>query len=208
MDDLPLSALPSGDPRNRLSTEARQRVLRAHLESERIQLEAEADVEARRLSGVKARSAITKADVKAARFALKVLSKEYSDAGLTHQEYWAAMKEEIEGAANSLELTGIQRRLLESEFFVPPEKKTAHPPTRPALPQPSKTADTVAAQIDRLRKECQLTVDKLAELIEIDVRSVRRHLKGDSVPYDRHLWAYERLFSKLLNRQVVISKLS
>ena len=46
MDDLPLSGLPPGDPRNRLSTEARQRVLRAHIESETIRWQAEADVEA------------------------------------------------------------------------------------------------------------------------------------------------------------------
>jgi len=38
---------------------------------------------------------------------------EYDDAGFSLREYWNAMKEEIESAANSLSLYSTQRRLLE-----------------------------------------------------------------------------------------------
>lgn len=68
--------------------------------------------------------------------------------------------------------------------------------------------ESVGTQLNRLRDECRLTTEELAELIDIETRSVQRHLAGDSVPYDRHLRAYEREFSKLLNRKVVIRKLS
>ncbi len=119
MEDLSLSALTPDDPRNRLSTEARQRLLRAHLESDRIRWEAQANVDARQLSDAKAKYVLNQADLKAARTVLKVLSKEYDDAGLTLREFWAAMKLEIEGVANSFELYDSQKRLLETEFFVP-----------------------------------------------------------------------------------------
>jgi len=72
--------------------------------------------------------------------------------------------------------------------------------------QPSKH-ETVGEQINRLRNECNLTIEQLAEKIKVNARSVERHLAGDSVPYARNISAYERVFSKLLNRQVVIKKM-
>jgi hypothetical protein len=66
----------------------------------------------------------------------------------------------------------------------------------------------ISEQIEALRKECQVTLDKLAEEIDVDVRTVRRHLRGQSIPYDRHLWAYEKVFSKLQNRKAIINKMS
>ena len=172
-----------------------------------------ANAEGRQLSDAKEKYVLNQANLKAARSVLKVLSKEYDDAGLTLREFWDAMKLEIEGVATSFELYDSQRRLLETEFFVPQQKpvlaKTLAATPRPwAIPQVAPKTEAVGAQIDRLRKECQLTPDDLAEGVEIDVRSVRRHLSGDSVPYDRNLWAYERLFSKLLQRQVFIRKMS
>ena len=213
MDDLPLSGLTPGDPRNRLSTEARQRLLRAHLECDRIRWEALANAEARQLSDAKEKYVLNQANLKAARSVLKVLSKEYDDAGLTLREFWDAMKLEIEGVASSFELYDSQKRLLETEFFAPqqktvPAKTLADAPRLSAIPQVAPKAETVGEQIDRLREECNLMPDKLAEEIGLDVRSVQRHLAGDSIPYDRHLWAYQKLFSKLLNRQVVIRKMS
>ena len=96
----------------------------------------------------------------------------------------------------------LESAALQAEFE---ENYRGEPPSTPALPS-HPSGETVAAQINRLREECQLTVDDLAEKMSLDVRSVRRHLTGDTVPYDRHVWAYQRLFSKLLNREVVISK--
>jgi hypothetical protein len=78
-------------------------------------------------------------------------------------------------------------------------------PAAPLIKVPK--PESVGQQINRLREECQLTVDELAERMNLDVRSVRRHLAGDTTPYDRHLWAYRRLFYKLLNRDAVISKM-
>jgi hypothetical protein len=128
MDDLPLSKLPDGDPRNHLSEAALRRVLRATLNAELIQWEAEADVEARKLSDDKARIVISKSNLKAARSALRVLWEEYSNVNLAIREFWAAMSLEIEGISNSYELTGIQRRLLQIEFHAPPESSISSPP--------------------------------------------------------------------------------
>jgi DNA-binding XRE family transcriptional regulator len=213
MDDLPLSGLTPGDPRNRLSTEARQRLLRAHLECDRIRWEALANAEARQLSDAKEKYALNQANLKAARSVLKVLSKEYDDAGLTLREFWDAMKLEIEGVATSFELYDSQRRLLETEFFVPQQKpvsaKTPAAVSRPsAIPQVVPKPETVGAQVRHLREECHLTVEELAPKVGLEPRSVQRHEADKAVPYARHIRAYEREFSKLLNRRVVISKLS
>lgn len=70
------------------------------------------------------------------------------------------------------------------------------------------TADSVGSQLNRLKDECHLTAEELAEKIDIDPRSVQRHLAGTSVPHARHLRAYEKEFSKLLNRKVVVNKTS
>jgi hypothetical protein len=151
---------------------------------------------------------INQACLKAARVVLKVLWKEYADAGLTLQEFWDAMRFEIDGAAGSLQLTGIQKRVLETEFFAPPEQKITRPSSSATpAPVPPKTIDTIAAQINRLRNECHLTAEELAEEVELDSRTVQRHLAGETTPYARHLRIYERVFSKILNRQVVISKM-
>lgn len=207
MDDLPLAGLTPGDPRNRLSKPARVRLVRAHVECDRIRCEAQANVDARHLSDAKAKYVLNQADLKAARTVMKVVSAEYADAGLTLREFWAAMEDEIDSIANSFSLYDTQRRLLEVEFSVPPAQKAARPHPLPAASAPPKP-ETIGEQINRLREECHLTPEELAVKIGIDVKSVRRHLKDRSIPYERTLWAYETLFSKLLNRQIVITKMS
>jgi len=77
-------------------------------------------------------------------------------------------------------------------------------PQRPLAPKPP----TVAEQLKTLKDEAHLSFEELAERIGIDGRSVRRHFGGKSVPHGRHLRAYEREFSKLFGRKVVISKMS
>jgi DNA-binding transcriptional regulator YiaG len=207
MEEPPLPGLVPGDPKNRLSKQARRRVARARAECDRIQWEAIATAHARHLSDEKTRYLTNQADLKGARIVLKVLAAEYVDAGLNLKDFWAAMREEIESTANSLSLYDAQRRLLEAEFLTPPEQKVSARP-RPLAASTAPEPDTVGAQINRLREECHLAPDELAVKIGIDVRSVRRHLKDSSLPYDRTLWAYETLFSKLLNRKVVINKMS
>src|ERR1035437_3858369 len=102
MEELPLPGLLPGDPKNRLSKSARQRVERAQLEAERIRWEAEANIEARHLPEEKEQYLRNQAALKGARGVLKVLAAEYEAAGLTWRQYWSAMREEIESAGNSL----------------------------------------------------------------------------------------------------------
>jgi DNA-binding XRE family transcriptional regulator len=208
MEEPLLPRLLPGDPENRLSVPARQRVMRAHLESERIMWEALAKAEARHLSEDRKQYVLKQADLKGVRIVLKVLAAEYDTAGLSLREYWSAIKEEIESAGNSFSLSGAQRRMLEVEFHLPPARKPAFRQNASALASPIKAEDSVGAQIKRYRDECELTTEELAEAVELEVRSVQRHLANAATPYVRHRRKYQRVFSKLLNRKVVIGKLS
>lgn len=67
--------------------------------------------------------------------------------------------------------------------------------------------ETIAEQIERFRRECNLSVDALANEIGVEPRSVYRHLAGVQ-PRLAHIGAYERGFSKLLKRDVVIKKMT
>jgi|HubBroStandDraft_6_1064221.scaffolds.fasta_scaffold04816_8 DNA-binding transcriptional regulator YiaG len=72
--------------------------------------------------------------------------------------------------------------------------------------KPSVPKETIAEQIQRLRKECNLTVEQLAALVGLDVRNVSRHVSGRTKPRLSSLAAYERVFSKALDRKVTIDK--
>ena len=74
-------------------------------------------------------------------------------------------------------------------------------------PEPER-AESIAAQINRLRCECKWTEEQLAEKVGVTTRTVQRHLAEDSMPYARHIATYERVFSKQLEREVVIRKMS
>lgn len=206
MEELPLSGLLPGDPQNRLSVSARRRVERAHLEAERIRWEAEANIDARHLPEERERYLRNQANLKGARVVLKVLAAEFEAAGFTWREYWSAMREEIEGAGNSLSLSGVQRRLLEVEFHHPPDRKPASRQNLPAVPLPPK-AESVGTQIQRLRVECDWTEEDLAEAVDMDIRSVQRHLASDAAPRALTIRKYEKAFSKLLKKEIVISQM-
>ena len=76
---------------------------------------------------------------------------------------------------------------------------------RPLAPKPKQ--ETIGEQIKRLREECHWTAEELASKMNLDERTVRRH-EGDEVnPYPRTLRGYERVFSKQLDRKIVISKM-
>ena len=78
----------------------------------------------------------------------------------------------------------------------------------PLEPIATKTPDTIATQIESLRLECDLTQQQLSDAVGLELRTVQRHLSGESLPYLRTISTYEKHFSKRLKRQVVISKLS
>lgn len=81
-----------------------------------------------------------------------------------------------------------------------PSKPETNQPTNELRTKP----ETIADQINRLRSECHLSTEELAEKIGVDPRSVKRHQAGKTRPYPQHLRAYQRVFSELLNRQVSI----
>lgn len=66
--------------------------------------------------------------------------------------------------------------------------------------------ETIGSQIRRLREECRWTIEELAEAIGIDERTVRRHESAEAKPQPRVLGSYERVFSKKLERKIVIGK--
>ena len=208
-----LSRLLRGDPKNLLSVEARKRIQRAIIGADKFIWEAEVLITNRHLDegSHKARALRNTASFKKAKAALSVYRREFSRIDIPERNYREYMESEIEAASNSLGLSGAQRHLLETEFFFP-EHKNAWPPPPEANPQiipslvPPKP-ETIGAQINRLREECHLTEEELAEKIDMDIRSVQRHLANKIKPYARHLRTYERVFSKLLNKQVVIRKM-
>jgi len=70
----------------------------------------------------------------------------------------------------------------------------------PAIPQYEEKP--INKQLDAFRRECRLTVEDLAEAIEVAPRSVYRHLSGEAVPRPRQIAAYESLFSNRLGKPI------
>jgi DNA-binding XRE family transcriptional regulator len=207
MEDLSLPGLLPGDPQNRLSVSARRRVWRARLLCNQIQWEAHANADARRLSETKANYVRNQGDLKGARTVLKVLAEEFVAAGFSRKEFREAMKDEIEAVTNSFSLFGSQRMLLESQFLTPPEQKASVRPRPLPTTSPTPETESIGTQVERLRKECHYSPDELAVKIGIDVTTVRRHINDRTVPNDKTIWAYERFFSSLLKRPIVIRKM-
>ena len=111
-----------------------------------------------------------------------------------------------EASANfcrTLESDALQAEFEEKQR--PDPKATFATLQEPIAPAPPK--ETIAAQIRRLRDESRWTAEELAEAVEINTRTVTRHLSGETIPYPKNISAYERVFSKQLKRQVVINKM-
>lgn len=77
--------------------------------------------------------------------------------------------------------------------------------SEPITPPPP--SETIASQLQRLRKECNWSAERLAEAVKFDLRTVTRHLPGETTPHLRNISAYERVFSNKLKRQIVINKM-
>jgi hypothetical protein len=77
----------------------------------------------------------------------------------------------------------------------------------PSVPQPTPKQETIGEQIDRLRRECDdMTVEELAEKVELDPTNVSRHIRDKSKPTHRNRRQYQRVFSNILNRKIVINE--
>lgn len=85
-----------------------------------------------------------------------------------------------------------ERKALKKKSAAKPPQKTPQTPT----------SKPIGTQIDDLRKECRLTVEELADALDVDPRSVYRHLSGKADPRSRHLAAYEKLFSQKLGNPI------
>lgn len=79
-------------------------------------------------------------------------------------------------------------------------------PTSPTAQPESGKAETLGEQIDRLREECRLSIESLAAAVERDPTTVSRHISNKLIPQLRTLGKYERVFSKRLNKKVVLNK--
>lgn len=72
--------------------------------------------------------------------------------------------------------------------------------------QPSQ--ESLAEQIKRLKDECDITAEEIAEALGVVPRSIFKHLAGKTVPRRGHLTAYERLFTDRLGRSVTLRKVT
>jgi hypothetical protein len=76
-----------------------------------------------------------------------------------------------------------------------------------ASPQAAKeSTESFGQQLDQLRKECGLTIEKLAEKVHFDVRTVQRHCSEECVPTEENFFRYKRYFSRKLKRNVVLRR--
>ncbi len=92
----------------------------------------------------------------------------------------------------------------------PPSLETFTPRThgQESLAPPEPAQESIAGQLNRLRDECRLSVEELAEKLDIRDRSVYRHLSGETIPRLKQIGAYERVFSEILATKVVIKTTS
>jgi DNA-binding transcriptional ArsR family regulator len=115
-----------------------------------------------------------------------------------HRDRWSfLMNSRLLNPASSPISPFTERALQQIARRIENEGESAH-----TSPQPP--TESIGAQLDRLREECRLTVEDLAAALDVDPRSVYRHLSGKSLPRRSHIGAYERLFSQKLERKVVL----
>jgi hypothetical protein len=69
-----------------------------------------------------------------------------------------------------------------------------------------KSTESLAEQIKRLKEECDITAEEIAEALGVVPRSIFKHLAGDTVPRRGHIAGYERLFTDRLGRSVTLQK--
>lgn len=74
--------------------------------------------------------------------------------------------------------------------------------TVPALQPGTSSSEPLNRQIEAFRVECRITVEELAEGLDVAPRSVYRHLSGEAAPRHRQIASYEKLFSQKLGRKI------
>lgn len=210
MDDSTLPGLLAGDPQNNLSDDARRRILRARYENEHILLDVDVYIEANSLdpdseAAYRRRHA---ALFKYAKAVLTAIAEEYSAVASSIPEYRQWMSLEVEGACSSYRLSASQEALLRRLFSYPlgeiPSQKAPRSRSIVSASETVSIPESVGEQLRHLRDECRMTTEKLAEEVGVDPATVYRHISGKMRPHLPTIGTYERVFSKLLNRKVVI----
>lgn len=69
--------------------------------------------------------------------------------------------------------------------------------------EPVKVIMTVAEELEALRLECDLTQQQLSDELVMELRTVQRHLSGESQPTRRAIQRYRQYFLKRLKRNVL-----
>ncbi len=109
--------------------------------------------------------------------------------GLTDDEVRSGLNSLLMRAANEYSWKAAQ----ESQALPQPDQSATAPnPTGPPL----------SGQLRALQDEARLTAEQIAESLDIDPRSVFRHLGGQAVPRRKQIAAYERLFTEKLGRNI------
>ena len=80
-------------------------------------------------------------------------------------------------------------------------------PIRDDIPEAYRKEST-GSQIRRLMDESHLTAEQIAPELDVDPRSIYRHIADEARPRKRHLRAYEKVFSQALDRKVLITDTS
>ena len=89
------------------------------------------------------------------------------------------------------------------------DEPVKHIELSPAIPAPSNPApmpESTGEQLDDLREESRWTQEQLAGATGFDPTTVSRHIRDEMSPSIRNLGTYERVFSKRLNRKIVVRK--
>lgn len=168
-----IAAIPSSEPRNRLSDEARNRIRRAHIESEKFRWESESLIESQRLDGHAATLERNKGNLQAARWVLNAVRTEYSI--FPEDAYRDYMKSEIEAATNSLELYTSQRRMLEVEYYYPEISKAPDPqPAGNAAAETPEVIPSPEAPVDPGISTREQRLQNFVESEKVTIADIRR----------------------------------
>jgi lambda repressor-like predicted transcriptional regulator len=190
LSHLPSPGLLPDDPENLLSPEARQRISTAVVEQQRIRAQVMSTLETRYraessgdvgfgeyLSSGSAIIDLTESHMEAARIVLRVESEEYRKLGLPDSRFREIMREKIQGAVYSLELSSLQDRALELEFVWATSQQAEDEPRSVDRSENVSAADRVKAFMNKK----SIRVAAFAKMIGMSERTVASVLAGDPV---------------------------
>ena len=194
----PLPGLHPDDPENLLSPEARQRISRALVDSQRIRAQVMSTLETRYraessgdvgfgeyLSSGSAFIDLTESRMEAARTILRVESEEYRKEcrklGLPDSRFREIMRERIEGLVYSIELSSLQNSALELEFVWATSQQAED---EPRSVEPSEKNVSAADRVKAFMDEKSLDVLGFARKIGKSKRTVESVLAGKPVGKD------------------------